>query len=171
MNSRKFLSKLALIISAISYSVFSGAQESSKLEEALQKAQKQPWAIEVYYEIKDGHEQEFLELYKKNHWPVLNAEIEEGSLISVDIDSQQLTPPGAHQWDFRVTMVFTNILYRYELLERPKEAIISRLYPDRERFEQEERRRLELIAYGYILDRTRISTADWPTQNLQESPD
>ncbi len=171
MNSRKFLSKLALIISVISYSGFSGAQESLKLEEALRKAQEQPWAIEVYYEIKDGHEQEFMELYKKNHWPVLNAEIEEGSLISVDIDSQQLTPPGPHQWDFRVTMVFTNILYRYELLERPKEAIISRLYPDRELFDQEERRRIELVDYGYILDRTRLPTAEWRTEHPQESTD
>lgn len=161
------VSKLVLIAFVTLPSAFSAEEESTKLKEALRKAQEQPWTIEVYYLIKDGHEQEFLELYKKNHWPVLSAEIEEGSLVSVAIDSRQLTPPGPHQWDFRVTMVFTNILYRHELLERPKEEIISRLYPDRELFEQEEEHRLRLIEHGYILDRTRISTADWPTENPQ----
>lgn len=169
MKICEILSKFALIAFVTSYSALSGAEESIKLKEALRKAQEQPWTIEVYYKIKDGHEQEFLELYKKNHWPVLSAEIEEGSLISVEIDSQQFAPPGPHQWDFRVTMVFTNILYRHGLLERPKEEIVSRLYPNRELFDREEERRLRLIEYGYVIDRTRISTADWPTENPQVS--
>ena len=144
------------------------ADEAEQLEQALKKAQEEPWAIEVYYEILDGYEQEFLELYRKNHWPVLYAEIEEGSLISVDIDTQQFAPPGGHKWDFRVTMVFTNILYRHEFIDRSQDAIIDRLYPDRALFDEEEQRRMELIDYGYILDRARLVTADWPTENTQE---
>lgn len=137
------------------------AQDAAELQQALQRVQDQPWAIEVYYEVKDGYEEEFLELYKRNHWPVLQAEIEEGSLVSVEVDSQWFPPPGKHQWDFRVTMVFSNILYRHELLDRRQDEIEQRLFPDQERFEREERRRLDLVDVLYIVDRTRLSTADW----------
>jgi len=138
-----------------------GAQDPTELQEALRKAQEQPWAIEVYYEVKDGYEEEFLELYKRNHWPVLQAEIEEGSLVSVDVDTQWFPPPGKHQWDFRVTMTFSNILYRHDMLDRNQDEIVARLFPDSERFEEEERRRFDLVDVLYIVDRTRVSTTDW----------
>ncbi|MDC1435830.1 hypothetical protein N8303_01045 [Gammaproteobacteria bacterium] len=144
-----------------------GAQTPLEIEEALQNAQDQPWAVEVYYEIRDGHEQEFLDLYKKNHWPVLNAEIEDGSLISVEIHAQMFAPPGPHQWDFRVTQVFTNILYHHGLMDRKQEEIISRLYPDRELFDQQEAHRMQLVEYATILEGTRLSTTEWPTVNTQ----
>ena len=168
MTSRATPIHLPLSLFIVFHSMQVCADESLALEQALQKAQTQPWAIEVYYEIRDGYEQEFLELYKKNHWPVLSAEIDDGSLISVDIDAQQFAPPGGHKWDYRVTMVFTNILYRHEFLERSQEEIIDRLYPDRERFDLEERRRMEIIEYGYILDRTRLPTAEWATEPLHK---
>jgi hypothetical protein len=137
------------------------AQDGTELQQALRKAQQEPWAIEVYYEVRDGYEDEFLELYKRNHWPVLQAEIEDGSLVSVDIDTQWFPPPGKHQWDFRVTMVFSNLLYRHELLDRKQDEIVARLFPDMERFEKEERRRFDLVDVLYIVDRKRLSTADW----------
>ena len=147
------------------YSTLVAAQESLEMQEALHMAEEQPWAVEVYYIIRDGHEQEFLDLYKKNHWPVLNAEIEEGSLISVEIHAQMFAAPGPHQWDFRVTQVYTNILYHHGLIDRKQEEISSRLYPDRELFEQEEERRMQLIEYATILEGTRITTDEWATVN------
>jgi hypothetical protein len=167
MYFRAFFRSLVVIGFMSSYSIFAGAQESSEMQEALQVAQNEPWAVEVYYEIRDGYEQEFLELYRKNHWPVLNGEIEDGSLISVEVHMQMFSPPGPHQWDFRVTQVFTNMLYHHGLLDRKQDEIISRLYPDRDLFDEEEAYREELIEYATILEGTRISTDGWPTANTQ----
>ncbi len=167
MKVRIKLTNLALFCSITLCSKLVAAQESSDLQEALQMAEAQPWAVEVYYLIKDGHEQEFLDLYKKNHWPVLNAEIEDGSLISVEIHSQMFPTPGPHQWDFRVTQVFSNILYHHGFMDRKQDEIISRLYPNRELFDQEEEHRMQLIEYATMLEGTHISTAEWPTFNAQ----
>ncbi|MDG2091604.1 MAG: hypothetical protein P8J61_11020 [Gammaproteobacteria bacterium] len=167
MHFRAFFRNLVAIGFMTSYSIHVIAQESSQMQEALQAAQNEPWAVEVYYEIRDGYEQEFLELYRKNHWPVLNGEIEDGSLISVEVHMQMFAQPGPHQWDFRVTQVFTNMLYHHGLLDRKQDEIISRLYPDRELFDEEESYREGLIEYATILEGTRISTDEWPTSNTQ----
>lgn len=167
MFIRTLFTKFTLISFITLSSTLVGAQTPLEIEEALQNAQDQPWAVEVYYEIKDGHEQEFFDLYKKNHWPVLNAEIEDGSLISVEIHRQMFAPPGPHQWDFRVTQVFTNILYHHGLIDRKQEEISARLYPDYELFEQEEDHRMQLIEYATIIEGTRVTTDEWPTANTQ----
>jgi hypothetical protein len=38
----------------------------------------QPFVIEYYYKTKWGHADEFLQLFKKNHYPLLKKEVEMG---------------------------------------------------------------------------------------------
>jgi len=43
------------------------------------EAKEQPYVIEYYYKAKWGHADEFLALFKKNHYPVLKKEMELGA--------------------------------------------------------------------------------------------
>ena len=37
-----------------------------------------PYAVEYYYKVKWGHSEEFLTLFKKNHYPLLKKGVESG---------------------------------------------------------------------------------------------
>ena len=44
-----------------------------------------PLVVEYYYKVKWGHQQEFLDLFKKNHYPLLKEQIEMGRMTSVTV--------------------------------------------------------------------------------------
>src|SRR3989442_2479105 len=54
-----------------------------------QVATDQPYTMEYYYKTQWGHQQEFLQLFLKNHYPLLRKVVESGRMISVKIE----TPP------------------------------------------------------------------------------
>ncbi len=41
-----------------------------------QGAADQPYVMEYYYKVQWGHQQEFLQLFLKNHYPLLKREID-----------------------------------------------------------------------------------------------
>ena len=43
--------------------------------------QERPYVVEYYYKVQWGHFDEFLELYKKNHYPVLQKQQEMGRIV------------------------------------------------------------------------------------------
>jgi len=55
-----------------------------------------------------GHAEEFLALFKKNHYPVLKKEIELGRTAQGEHDCSALSHHGRWPWDYRVTIVFKN---------------------------------------------------------------
>ncbi len=48
---------------------------------------EQPYLVEYYYKAKWGHAEEFLALFKKNHYPVLKKEIELGRMLKVSMSA------------------------------------------------------------------------------------
>ena len=46
-------------------------------------AADRPFVVEYYYKTKWGHADEFLKLFKKNHYPVLKKEAEMGRIAKV----------------------------------------------------------------------------------------
>ncbi len=53
---------------------------------AAQTTSGQPFAVEYYYKTKWGHADEFLRLFKKNHYPLLKKEVEMGRMVKVWMD-------------------------------------------------------------------------------------
>ena len=51
---------------------------SFAFSQAPPAASGQPFVIEYYYKTKWGHADEFLQLFKKNHYPLLKKEVEMG---------------------------------------------------------------------------------------------
>ncbi len=104
----------------------------------------QPYAIEYYYTAKWGYAAEFITLFKKNHLPVLLKQVESGRFLSVTCTVPRYHTTEDGRWDYRVTIVFKNVLAAHESPEG--EAAIKRaLYPDQETFKREEQRRFEIL--------------------------
>jgi hypothetical protein len=59
-------------------------------------ASDKPFIVEYYYKTKWGHAEEFLKLFKKNHYPLLKKEVELGRMTKVWVDQPRYhtrTPP------------------------------------------------------------------------------
>src|SRR5436309_10190032 len=73
-----------------------------------QSAADQPYILEYYYKVQWGHQQEFLQLFLKNHYPLLQKNVESGRMISVKIETPANHMTEEARWDYRVTIRFKN---------------------------------------------------------------
>ena len=106
-------------------------------------AKEQPYAIEYYYKAKWGHAEEFLALFKKNHYPLLKKEVEMGRMVKVWMDQPRYHTTEDGRWDFRVTIVFKNATAANETFD--EDALKKQLWPDQETYAREEQRRFEIL--------------------------
>lgn len=95
-----------------------------------------------FYRVKWGHQQEFVELFKKNHYPVLKEQM--GSRL---VDFTAYAPlhhgDGRADWTFATELVFKDDAEF--MAPNPASGIVPRLYSDLDTFEAEERRRFEIL--------------------------
>src|SRR5579859_1470803 len=71
-----------------------------------QGAPDQPYTVEYYYKVQWGHQQEFLDLFLKNHYPLLKKIVESGRMLSVKIETPSNHMTEEARWDYRVTIKF-----------------------------------------------------------------
>ena len=107
------------------------------------RSQDQSYVVEYYYKARWGYADEFIQLFKKNHLPVLKKQVEMGRILSVKIEKPRYHATEDGRWDFRVTIVFKNAAAFHE--PSGEEAIIKQLYPDQDKFKREEQRRFEIL--------------------------
>lgn len=67
-----------------------------------------PYAVEYYYKTQWGHQKEFLDLFLKNHFPLLRKLVDLGRVISVKIETPAYHTTEDGRWDYRVTIVWKN---------------------------------------------------------------
>src|SRR5438309_6006311 len=94
----------------------------------------QPYVIEYYYKAKWGHAEEFLALFKKNHYPALKKEIELGRMLKVSMAVPRYHTTEDGRWVYRVTIVFKNAGNANDSCD--SSAVIKPLYTDRKSYEQ-----------------------------------
>ena len=102
-----------------------------------------PFVVEYYYKTKWGHADEFLKLFRKNHYPVLKKEVEMGRIAKVWMDQPRYHTTEDGRWDYRVTIVFKNATVANEPFDEA--ALQKQMYADQETFRQEEQRRFEIL--------------------------
>jgi hypothetical protein len=102
-----------------------------------------PFVVEYYYKVKWGHADEFLALFKKNHYPVLKKEMELGRILQVHAEQPRYHTTEDGRWDFRTTIVFKNAAIANDSFDSSE--IIKQLYPDQETYKKEEQRRFEIL--------------------------
>jgi hypothetical protein len=102
--------------------------------------------VEYYYKAKWGHAEEFIQLFKKNHLPVLKRQIESGRILSVKIEKPRYHSTEDGRWDYRVTIVFKSAaVFHDPKAPAAEEAIVKQLYPEQDKFKREEQRRFEIL--------------------------
>lgn len=110
---------------------------------AASEGSAQPFIIEYYYKAKWGHADEFLALFKKNHYPVLKKEMDLGRMLKVSMTAPRYHTTEDGRWDFRVTIVFKNASIANDNFDSA--ALIKQLFPDLETYKKEEQRRFEIL--------------------------
>jgi hypothetical protein len=110
---------------------------------AFAQAQGKPLTVEYYYKIRWGFVDEWMELYRRNHYPVLVKQQEMGRILSMSAATPMNHAGEANRWDFRFTIVWKDAMVAHDDFDPA--SIIRSLYPDAERFRKEEQRRFELL--------------------------
>src|SRR5664279_4140452 len=99
-----------------------------------QGASDQPYTVEYYYKVQWGHQQEFLQLFLKNHYPLLLKNVATGRMLSVKIEQPANHTTEDGRWDFRVTIRFKNSTMA-TTANPDEERLIKELWPDQERYQ------------------------------------
>lgn len=133
MITRRAIAALLFMVTAIPLS----------LEAQSPAASGQPFVVEYYYKTKWGHADEFLKLFKKNHYPLLKKEVEMGRMLKVWMDQPRYHTTEDGRWDYRVTIVFKNAVVANEAID--EDPIKKQLWPDQETYLREEQRRFEIL--------------------------
>lgn len=103
-----------------------------------------PFVVEYYYKAKWGYADEFIRLFKKNHYPVLKKEKDLGRILKVTASSPRYHTTEEGRWDYRVTIVWKNVGVTNDGFDA--QPLIRQLFPDQETFKREEQRRFEILA-------------------------
>jgi len=104
----------------------------------------QPYTMEYYYKVRWGYQQEFLQLFLKNHYPLLMEDVQSGRMLSVKIETPANHMTEDARWDYRVTIRFKNSTAA-TTANPNEEADTKRLFPDQEEYKHEEQRRFEIL--------------------------
>src|SRR5215470_13220583 len=107
------------------------------------RATDEAFVADYYYKAKWGYADEFITLFKKNHFPVLKKQIETGRILSVTAAKPRYHATEDGRWDYRVTIVFKNMAAASD--QASEEPIIKQLFPDQETYKREEQRRFEIL--------------------------
>ena len=121
-----------------------------------QGAADQPYVMEYYYKVQWGHQQEFLQLFLKNHYPLLMDAVKTGRMVSVKIETPANHMTEDARWDYRVTIKFKNSTVA-TTADTDEQTAIKRLWPDQDTYKREEQRRFEILLAHWDLPLTDIT--------------
>jgi hypothetical protein len=102
-----------------------------------------PFIVEYYYKTKWGHADEFITLFKKNHYPLLKKEVELGRMLGVSAVAPVYHTTEDGRWDYRVTIVYKNAAVAHDNFDSA--ALVKQIYPDQDTYKKEEQRRFEIL--------------------------
>jgi len=125
-------SKIILLVIPIFLIVNAKAQDKSSY-----------FTIENYYKVKWGFADEFINLWKVNHYPLLKKAIDKGDIISVEAEKPKLHSGEDTRFDFKVTIVFKNEKLAFD--PNLTKQYEKQLYPDLEKLKKDEQHRFELL--------------------------
>jgi len=127
---------------------------------AMMLAQEQnSYTVEYYYKVKWGNFDEFLELYKRNHYPILKELKKRGEILDMKTVYPINHGPESGRWDFRFTIVFKD--FAASRNQDLSKSIILELYPDQELFKKEEQRRFEILLEHIDVPIREDNLAEW----------
>jgi hypothetical protein len=142
LHSIRWYAAALVILAALAFPI-RGLVLARQANTAAQDAREKPFVVEYYYKTKWGHAEEFIALFKKNHYPVLKKEMELGRILKVSEVAPRYHATEDGRWDYRTTIVFKNAEVAHDNFD--SSALIKQLYPDQETYKREEQRRFEIL--------------------------
>src|SRR5205085_1023612 len=121
-----------------------------------QSGANQPYTMEYYYKVQWGRQQEFLQLFLKNHYPLLLKNVESGRMLSVKIEQPANHGTEDGRWDYRVTIRFKNSTVA-TTANPNEETLMKQLWPNQDAYRREEQRRFEILLAHWDLPITDIT--------------
>jgi hypothetical protein len=131
------LGGLLLVLAGMTF----GLRSSARAQGA--SAAEKPFVVEYYYKTKWGHADEFIALFRKNHYPVLKKQVEMGRMLKVTAVAPVYHTTEDGRWDYRVTIVYKNAAVANDGYDSA--PLLKQLFPDQDTFKKEEQRRFEIL--------------------------
>jgi hypothetical protein len=102
----------------------------------------EPIEVLYFYRTRWGAHDEFVELFRRNHWPILREQLAAGRFTAVEMWTPRFHGEGRADWD-----VLVSITYRdwAAIADHSDADIARRLYPDQATFKREEQQRFALL--------------------------
>ena len=133
VKAKGFVIILTCISSLFQFAIAQGGDANSRTY----------FTVENYYKVKWGYADEFIALWKKNHYPLLKKAKEKGDLISITAEKPIYHSGEDTRWDFKVILVFKTVHSAVDPdLTTPYK---KQLYPDQDRLTKDEQHRFELL--------------------------
>lgn len=130
--------RMAVLVLFLLATIAAGAIERARAQNA-----DKPFAVEYYYKAKWGHADEFISLFKKNHYPLLKKQVEMGRFLRVSAVAPFYHGTEDGRWDYRVTIVYKNATIAHDGFDST--PLMKQLFPDQDTYKKEEQRRFEIL--------------------------
>jgi hypothetical protein len=101
-----------------------------------------PVTVQYFYRVRWGFLDEWVELFERNHWPLLREGLASGRYLDVRAYKPRFHGDGRADWNFEVTITYRDWA---AMEEHTDPAVVARLYPDADKLRREEQRRFELL--------------------------
>ena len=110
---------------------------------AFAQVASHPLTIEGYYKVKWGYADEFIALWKKNHYPLLKKLQQKGDILSIKAETPVLHSSEDSRWDFKVAITFKDehTALDYSIVD----PFRKELFPDQDSYGKAEQHRFELL--------------------------
>ncbi|MCM3869184.1 MAG: hypothetical protein ND895_00625 [Pyrinomonadaceae bacterium] len=132
-----------LLFAALSMTIADRCGSTAFAQASQRPVADKPFVVEYYYKARWGFADEFIRLFKKNHFPVLNKEKELGRILAVTAASPRYHGTEDGRWDYRVTITWKNVGVTEDGFDAT--TVTKQLFPDQDTFKREEQRRFEIL--------------------------
>lgn len=130
---------VVLLVSGSTLSSDPNLRAQAPMAQAGGKVERTVW---YFYKVRWGFQDEFIALFRKNHYPVLKAQIP-ARIVSVRTFVPTYHGDGRADWTFAVAITFKDTA---AMTAPSNEAeIVKKLFPDQATFRKEEQRRFEIL--------------------------
>ena len=110
---------------------------------AAQSADSAERTVWYFYRVKWGYQDEFVDLFQRNHYPILKAQLKTGRFKAIRTYVPTYHGDGRADWTFAVVITYRDAA---ALTGPSGEAEIARtLFPDQDTFRKQEQRRFEIL--------------------------
>jgi hypothetical protein len=131
---------IAALLSMFVGAALVAARAQAPAAQSGSRTEKTSW---FFYRVKWGYQDEFVTLFKKNHYPVLREQMKSGRITAIRTYVPTYHGDGRADWTFAVAITFRDVA---AMVAPSGEAdIVSKLYPDQTAFRKEEQRRFEIL--------------------------